>query len=85
MKLRLLMRSGITDYDGKLAEYKYFTAIVEMPIKPIDGKNPPEVIGGEWLIIDRKCTECGWVGKESECEFGHEDFVCPKCGKEALK
>ena len=32
----------------------------------------------------RICKNCEWQGKESECIFGHNDYVCPKCGKEAL-
>jgi len=33
----------------------------------------------------RKCSNCGWEGKESECQFGHNDFYCPSCCQEALE
>ena len=36
---------------------------------------------GHW----RTCTECGWSGFEGDCDFGHNDFYCPKCRREALK
>ena len=32
-----------------------------------------------------ECQECGWKGNTTECNFGHHDFYCPKCDKEALK
>tara|TARA_Y100000310_G_scaffold154415_1_gene153971 strand:+ start:2910 stop:3443 length:534 start_codon:yes stop_codon:yes gene_type:complete len=31
-----------------------------------------------------RCMECGWRGSTKDCEFGHNDFYCPDCGKEAL-
>jgi hypothetical protein len=55
MQIRLMLRKGISDYNGKLVEYKYITVIVDIPnyseiVKFIDKENPPEVIGGEWII-----------------------------------
>lgn len=32
-----------------------------------------------------KCSECGWNGALLGCQFGHDDFYCPNCGKEAIK
>jgi predicted RNA-binding Zn-ribbon protein involved in translation (DUF1610 family) len=28
------------------------------------------------------CSVCEWVGKLSDCNFGHDDYFCPNCGKE---
>ena len=36
---------------------------------------------GHW----RTCGECGWGGFEGDCDFGHDDFYCPKCKQESLK
>ena len=36
---------------------------------------------GHW----RTCGECGWSGFEGDCDFGHDDFYCPKCKQESLK
>jgi RNA polymerase subunit RPABC4/transcription elongation factor Spt4 len=30
------------------------------------------------------CGICGWRGTQADCSFGHDDFYCPKCGKESL-
>ncbi len=32
-----------------------------------------------------KCLVCGWGGIQGDCKFGHDDFYCPQCGKEALE
>lgn len=32
-----------------------------------------------------RCTSCGWKGEQGDCQFGHDDFYCPSCGKEALR
>lgn len=47
MKLRIIVRKGIADYDGRCAAYEYRSEIVEVPdwSEIIKG----EVIGGEWL------------------------------------
>jgi hypothetical protein len=29
-----------------------------------------------------RCSFCAWVGKLSDCNFGHDDYYCPNCGKE---
>jgi len=55
--VRLLLRRGISDADGKLAEYRYATVIVEIEaeaIEPTFGLVTnriylPEIIGAEWL------------------------------------
>ncbi len=31
------------------------------------------------------CTHCRWEGDRDECRFGHNDFCCPKCGREAIQ
>lgn len=51
MKLRLILRNGIADIDGKLAEYEYLTRIVEIEV--LEERRLPEVIGGEWLQSDQ--------------------------------
>jgi hypothetical protein len=28
------------------------------------------------------CSVCNWTGKLSDCNFGHDDYYCPNCGKE---
>ena len=30
------------------------------------------------------CGNYGWSGTQADCGFGHDDFYCPQCGKEAL-
>ena len=48
LKVRLLMRYGIEDSDGKHISYRYQTTIAYMALP--DGSYPtPEIIGGEWL------------------------------------
>lgn len=32
-----------------------------------------------------KCRGCGWEGMRRECSFGHNDYYCPSCNKEALE
>ena len=32
-----------------------------------------------------KCLSCGWTGSTKDCQFGHNDFYCPECGKENLE
>lgn len=54
MKLRILFRKGMPDYEGRLAEYSYSTCVVEIPdddpcFKISHDNFQPEVIGGEWL------------------------------------
>jgi hypothetical protein len=47
MKLRLLVRKGMSDADGRCVGYDYLTEIIE-----VNEKSPivnGEVIGGEWL------------------------------------
>lgn len=48
MKLRLIMRTHVVDYDAKLAGYVWQTAIVEVELKRND-TDLPEIVGGEWL------------------------------------
>jgi hypothetical protein len=65
IKLRLIFRSGVVDYNGKLAEYLYKTDIVTLADNspaytfPISAEQYmykdqpgwlPELIGGEWII-----------------------------------
>jgi len=70
-RTNMLKKGGKRRKDGKL-------------LKP-EGWKPPAVAE---LIKEqqttRKCSECGWEGKESDCQFGHNDFYCPSCCKEAL-
>lgn len=30
------------------------------------------------------CRSCGWTGTQQDCNFGHDDFYCPNCGRENL-
>jgi hypothetical protein len=58
IKLRLIFRKGVTDFEGKLAEYQYKSDLIELS----DNANAfqfqntkdagwlPELIGGEWII-----------------------------------
>jgi len=49
MKVRLLLRAGIADADGRCIAYDYLTTIVDVTI---EGKSPefkPEIIGGKYL------------------------------------
>jgi len=32
-----------------------------------------------------KCSLCGWEGKQRDCFFGHDSFVCPKCNRESIE
>jgi hypothetical protein len=55
MKVRLFLRLGIADYDGKLAGYDYKTCIADIDETIFnDSKNLPEIIGGEWLKEEEK-------------------------------
>lgn len=36
------------------------------------------------LSTERICSNCGWEGTEVDCNFGHNDFYCPKCREETL-
>jgi len=47
--LRLIFRTGISDYDGRLAEYRYKTVDVGLPVDSDFRDDWPEVIGAEWL------------------------------------
>ena len=31
------------------------------------------------------CTECDWQGSTKDCDFGHNEFCCPRCYKESLE
>jgi len=46
-KVRLLLRSGIADSEGRLAEYRYTSCVIELPNELL--KDHPEVIGMEYL------------------------------------
>jgi hypothetical protein len=52
-KLRLLLRTSTSDYDGKCVGYHYKTVVIDVPgIEPeiiYCKKLFPEVVGGEWL------------------------------------
>ena len=57
IKLRLIFKAGISDYDGKLCEYKYATDLIELPDNAAAFQLPgnkekwlPEIIGGEWIF-----------------------------------
>ena len=71
-KTNMAKKGGKIREDGKL-------------LKP-DGWEPPDI---ERIIKEqqneRTCSGCGWTGKESDCSFGHNDFYCPSCCKEALE
>ena len=56
MKLRLIFRDGVADSEGRLAEYKYYTDVVEFPNETkVLGC---EIIGGEWLREEaKKCKK----------------------------
>ena len=47
--LRLIFKKGVSDYDGRLAEYRYKTLDVVVPVDADFADNWPEVIGAEWL------------------------------------
>lgn len=32
-----------------------------------------------------KCSLCSWEGKQRDCCFGHDSFVCPKCFHESIE
>ena len=53
MKLRLILRTGVPDYNGVHTGYDYSTCDVEIPDDDpcfeTHGKFKPEIIGGEWL------------------------------------
>jgi hypothetical protein len=55
VKIRLIMRYGIADHDGRCVKYEYATYIVIVnDYEKIfnDVGNLPEIIGGEWLLND---------------------------------
>jgi hypothetical protein len=49
VKLRLLMRYGIADADGRCAGFDYKTFEIEVPKEEVKRNGYYEVIGGEWL------------------------------------
>jgi len=49
MKLRLIMRKGISDGDGKCVGYDYITEVVEVKLEGESPLSRPEIIGGEWI------------------------------------
>lgn len=52
MKLRLIFRTGVADYEGKHCRWEYSTCIVDAPDSTFSQtgfKDLPEVIGGEWV------------------------------------
>ncbi len=53
MKVRLILKKGIADSDGKCAGYEYVTVVVDVPA--VSDSNL-EVIGGEW-ILDETISE----------------------------
>ena len=63
MKLRLMFRQGIADYNGSFAGYRYASDIVEIPddstIFELCNNDKPEVVAGEWIEIDiaTHCTK----------------------------
>jgi hypothetical protein len=57
MKLRLIMRNGIADSDGRLAHYDYKTYIVLLDEHAFQKDERPEIIGGEWLDDVSKMPE----------------------------
>jgi hypothetical protein len=53
MKVRLLMRTSIADYEGKFVGYDYKTYVVTVDDNIFNNpKNLPEIIGGEWLEVE---------------------------------
>jgi hypothetical protein len=79
----------ITAENDKEAEYlKHFNNGVEITSLTSTEHNIHHTRNIQELTIKpiniRICKNCGWEGKESECIFGHNDFICPKCGKESL-
>jgi hypothetical protein len=48
MKVRLIMRKGIADADGKCVGYDYTTEIVDVNLENESPLCRPEIIGGEW-------------------------------------
>lgn len=48
-KVRLIMRKGMADSDGKCVGYEYITEIVETSLEYKALYEMPEIIGGEWL------------------------------------
>lgn len=38
-----------------------------------------------YLNVKAKCSKCGWEGLYRDCSYGHDDFLCPKCGVQSLR
>ncbi len=49
MKLRLIFRKGIQDYEGKLVGYHHITEIIEIDKFIMDTSELPELVAGEWV------------------------------------
>jgi len=47
MKVRLILRNGVADSEGKLAEYRYMTYVIDLPSEI--AMDRPDVIGAEYL------------------------------------
>ena len=30
------------------------------------------------------CKDCDWNGRRYQCPYGHNDYVCPICGRETI-
>ena len=54
MKVRLIMRKGIADADGKCVGYEYLTQVIEITLENESPLCRPEIIGGEWIEKDGK-------------------------------
>ena len=62
LKLRLLWRNAIADFNGVVVEYTYKTDVITLPDDAQAFQFPdtekfgwmPELIGGEWIKEDRE-------------------------------
>lgn len=75
MKLRLLVRKGIADADGRCVGYDYLTEIIEVNEKSLIVNG--EVIGGEWVkdeIDGRDCLTCDY---KDSCNLVDKFLISP--------